>query len=366
MIEQQSSLKEFLENVGETSFWISATRSVVTAYYISTIVSDEKDQSSLSEFEKRSIEILKRKNGSWVDDRLKICYPMGKVFDPYSYYLLSNLDTQQFIIESYKFYFDSIYDEYVKKNQDKQVMSKQELMDMQMDKFKNNFHPIHSWNDIFSTFFFYFTAFRTSLIDRVFMESYEQGIRQFVIFGAGMDTRSIRMPFDATTTVYELDFPQILAFKQKVLAEAIKEIPPAGQNQTIYVPCDLSTNDLGQDLKNNGFNPNLPTLWVAEGLMFFLDTPTNERIGQVAKNNSASKSRFLIHKYYESSPTPMPFDYQDEDYYKLTSRVTNKVYKWNFNINSKEFLEKNGFSQNYQEYLEQGEMVSLYSYATKP
>ncbi len=91
------------------------------------------------------------------------------------------------------------------------------------------------------------------------------GMRQLVIFGAGCDTLSLRLG-DALdgVTVFEIDRPEIVAFRQHVLAGHAEQL--AGVHM---IEIDFETQTL-EALVDGGFDPELATVFVAEGVMEYL------------------------------------------------------------------------------------------------
>ncbi len=81
------------------------------------------------------------------------------------------------------------------------------------------------------------------------------GIRQVVILASGLDSRAYRLDWPAGTTVYELDQPEVLAFKSATLAE--NGVTPSADRREVAI-------DLRQDwpaaLRAAGFDP---TQWAA-------------------------------------------------------------------------------------------------------
>ncbi|HEY1704704.1 MAG TPA: SAM-dependent methyltransferase [Trebonia sp.] len=94
------------------------------------------------------------------------------------------------------------------------------------------------------------------------------GCAQVVLLAAGLDTRAFRLTWPAGTRMFELDFPGVLAFKDTVLGSA--GAVPRCQRTT--VPCDLRT-DWAAALTATGFDPAVPTAWLAEGIVIYL-SPT--------------------------------------------------------------------------------------------
>lgn len=91
------------------------------------------------------------------------------------------------------------------------------------------------------------------------------GTRQAVLLGAGLDTRVHRLALPAGLTVFELDRPELLAFKAGVL--------PAGRS--VQVGGDLG-GDWVAALRAAGFRADVPTTWIGEGVMPYLDAAAQE------------------------------------------------------------------------------------------
>ena len=106
---------------------------------------------------------------------------------------------------------------------------------------------------------------RTRFFDDFFTAATESGIRQAVILAAGLDTRAYRLPWPAGTTVFELDQPEVIAFKSNTLAELGAE--PSAQRRTVAI--DLR-DDWPAALIAAGFDASQPTAWIAEGLLIYL------------------------------------------------------------------------------------------------
>jgi len=106
---------------------------------------------------------------------------------------------------------------------------------------------------------------RSKFFDDFFAAAAEAGIRQVVLFAAGLDCRAPRLDWPSGTTVYELDAPRVLDFKEEVLDS--REARARCERRT--VACDLR-EDWPAALRKADFDPDQPTAWLAEGLLPFL------------------------------------------------------------------------------------------------
>jgi methyltransferase (TIGR00027 family) len=92
------------------------------------------------------------------------------------------------------------------------------------------------------------------------------GIGQVVLLAAGMDTRAFRLPWPAGTGVYELDRPEVLARKDAILRSrgAVARCTPHRLGVDLARPW-------AQALTGAGFDRDTPSVWLAEGLLQYLD-----------------------------------------------------------------------------------------------
>jgi methyltransferase (TIGR00027 family) len=134
-----------------------------------------------------------------------------------------------------------------------------------------------------------YMACRTAFFDQFFVDAANAGIRQAVILAAGLDSRSWRLPWPDGTTVYELDQPRVLEFKLSTLAEHGAE--PACNRVAVAV-------DLRQDwptaLRQAGFDPAVPSVWSAEGLMPYLPAAAQELLFERVHALTAAGSRVAV------------------------------------------------------------------------
>jgi methyltransferase (TIGR00027 family) len=115
------------------------------------------------------------------------------------------------------------------------------------------------------------------------------GARQVVILAAGLDTRAFRLDWPAGTSVFEVDAPLVLSFKDQVLADAGAR--PAADRQA--VASDLR-EDWPKALRAAGFDPAAPTAWLAEGLFMYLTDEAKGALLGAVYGLSAAGSQVAI------------------------------------------------------------------------
>lgn len=131
-------------------------------------------------------------------------------------------------------------------------------------------------------------AVRTRFFDDFFTSAADgaPAIRQAVILASGLDTRAYRLSWPPGTVVYEIDQPTVIDFKTRVLADAGAN--PAASHTTVGI--DLR-DDWPAALREAGFDPSVPTAWIAEGLLVYLPPDAQDRLLDHVTALSAPGSR---------------------------------------------------------------------------
>ena len=139
-----------------------------------------------------------------------------------------------------------------------------------------------------------YQAVRTHFFDSYFVDATgtAAGIRQAVILAAGLDSRAFRLDWPAGTTVYEIDQPQVVSYKTATLDSA--GAAPTATRRT--VPVDLR-DDWPAALTVAGFDPKLPTAWLAEGLLPYLPAEAQDRLFEMLTELSAPGSQVAVEAF---------------------------------------------------------------------
>ena len=115
------------------------------------------------------------------------------------------------------------------------------------------------------------------------------GTRQVVLLAAGLDARALRLGWPSGTTVFEVDQPRVLGFKDEVI-DSVGGTPTA---RRVTVPVDLR-HDWPAALTAAGFDPRLPTAWLAEGLLPYLPADAERLLFERVHALSAPGSRIAV------------------------------------------------------------------------
>lgn len=91
------------------------------------------------------------------------------------------------------------------------------------------------------------------------------GVRQYVLLGAGFDTFALRNPHPGLQ-VFEVDHPSTQGSKRKLVAASSLPEPTSLH----YVAVDFETQSLREQLQSAGLDPHAPTLFAMLGVVVYL------------------------------------------------------------------------------------------------
>jgi methyltransferase (TIGR00027 family) len=116
-------------------------------------------------------------------------------------------------------------------------------------------------------------AIRTRFFDHYLWAGCASGARQVVLLAAGLDTRAFRLDWPDGVRIFELDLPGLFAFKEQVLTGR-RATPRCART---VVPVDLR-DDWPTQLTDAGFEPQLASVWAAEGLLAYFSADESVRL----------------------------------------------------------------------------------------
>ena len=131
-------------------------------------------------------------------------------------------------------------------------------------------------------------AVRTRFLDDWLLRLDRRGLRQFVFLAVGMDSRAFRLPWSPGVVVFELDRPALLSLKDDLVGSA------AAQSLCARVPLGVDLlAEWTAPLVESGFDQALPTGWLLEGLLYFLDPQERDLLVEQLSGLSAPGSCLL-------------------------------------------------------------------------
>lgn len=133
---------------------------------------------------------------------------------------------------------------------------------------------------------------------------------QLVLLGAGMDARAYRLNCLHDTTVFEVDFPEVLQVKAAILQEVLvqnnhhyqKAPTTLKAKSLVRVAADIRDPDWTDHLHRSGYRSDCSTVWVLEGLLYYLTHQDAARVlGDIAAGCVRAPTVLLADFINESS-----------------------------------------------------------------
>jgi len=128
---------------------------------------------------------------------------------------------------------------------------------------------------------------RTAFFDNVFIDALNKNIPQIVLLGAGYDTRAYRFAkLNNTTKIIDLDIATTQNRKKKCLKKAQIDIP----KHVTLVPINFNKESLKNVLEKAGYENNEKTLFIWEGVSYYLEPDSVDATLEFVKYSSHNES----------------------------------------------------------------------------
>lgn len=152
-------------------------------------------------------------------------------------------------------------------------------------------HKLNVWlAEKFAVGFHEHIISRTRFIDDLIEKSATEGVEQYVILGAGYDSRSHRLELPSSLRIFEVDQPEVQDRKRSKLP---KELPNS-ENVT-YVPVDFSHQSLTERLLDSGFDKTKSTVFTLEGVTQYITKEAfNSTMKEMATLSQEASSIFIL------------------------------------------------------------------------
>jgi methyltransferase (TIGR00027 family) len=147
---------------------------------------------------------------------------------------------------------------------------------------------------------------RARFIDDLVIDQSREGVSQYVILGAGLDTFAQRRPDVASKLqLYEIDQPGTLAWKQQRLEELGFGVPP----YLHFVPVDFERSSWWDELLRAGFDLNKPTVVACTGVSLYLTkeaiVSTLRQVATIAPGSTLAMTFYLPLALLDEEDRPM-------------------------------------------------------------
>ena len=135
-----------------------------------------------------------------------------------------------------------------------------------------------------------YTIARTRHFDEALLADTQNGLEQLVLLGAGYDSRAFRFSQELSgTTTFEIDHPGTQSRKLRMLRSAFRELPA----NLHFIQVDFTTGTLEGALLDNGFSFERRTLFLWEGVSYYLpEDSVRAVLGLVARCKPGSSIMF--------------------------------------------------------------------------
>ena len=124
---------------------------------------------------------------------------------------------------------------------------------------------VTAFDDPFSRGMRAFLVARSRYAEDNLQRAVSEGVRQYVLLGAGLDTFAYRNNHPGLR-VFEVDHPATQAWKRELLARSRITIPAS----LTFVPVDFELQSLAEQLRAQGFDPNAPGYFAWLGVVPYL------------------------------------------------------------------------------------------------
>lgn len=132
---------------------------------------------------------------------------------------------------------------------------------------------------------------RSAHFDRI-IERNLNDIEQFVVLGAGYDTRAYNKTLHEGVKFFEVDQPDVQDHKRKMLEKA-----GISSDHVTFVSVDFEVEDAFESLTMAGYDPSKKTLFLWEGVTLYLSRSDVHKTMQDVRKNSAAGSILLLDIY---------------------------------------------------------------------
>jgi len=186
------------------------------------------------------------------------------------------------------------------------------------------------FKSLFNRFFppgmYEYVIARTKYIDSIFQKALLNEFDQILIFGAGFDSRGIRFAdSNKKTKIFELDVPVTQEAKINQLKKRGIEINP----NIIFISIDFNKESIEDKLLESGFKRDQKSLFILEGLTYYLSRQAVDEAFNVINKLAGSESEVVFDYIYTSVLRGENLYYGESEVYKGVNKQNEP---WSFGI----------------------------------
>ncbi|HTM64983.1 MAG TPA: class I SAM-dependent methyltransferase [Flavipsychrobacter sp.] len=147
---------------------------------------------------------------------------------------------------------------------------------------------------------------RARFVEDLIIEQSKEGIAQYVILGAGLDTLAERRPDIASKLqIFEIDQPETLAWKEMRLKELGYDTP----SSLHFVAVDFETSSWWDELLRSGFDVTKPAVVACTGVSLYLTKEaimaTVRQLADLAPDSKIAMTFYLPIELLEEEDRPL-------------------------------------------------------------
>ncbi len=179
-----------------------------------------------------------------------------------------------------------------------------------------------------------YPGFRGSVIARVcfmnqcIIDCFPGDFTQLVILGAGYDMSAFTFQdILSKASIFEVDHPTTQEVKKAKIKAHINDVP----DNITYVPVDFETDDLKACLVKNGYSLSGKTLFIWEGVIYYLEKKAVEQTFDFIVENSALGSRLAFDYFPPEVVDGTSGEKLGKEMYKLVKKI-GEPYKFGITV----------------------------------
>ena len=142
---------------------------------------------------------------------------------------------------------------------------------------------------------------RTRFIDDLIEKTTLDKLEQYVILGAGYDSRAHRLKLPSGLKIFEVDQPEVQEIKRSKLPDEI-----ANAENVTYVSIDFNYQSLKEQLLNAGFDQSKSTIFTLEGVSQYITrealNSTLSELALLTPNSNATFFMSYVNKLFIEDP----------------------------------------------------------------
>jgi methyltransferase (TIGR00027 family) len=183
-----------------------------------------------------------------------------------------------------------------------------------------------------------FLIARERYIDDYLAGCLQAGVAQMVILGAGYDSRACRFP-DVRT--FEVDHPATQQVKMAKVREVFGQLP----GNVTFAGIDFNRQSLEECLAANGYDPERKSIFIWQGVTYYLDpTAVDGTLGFIANHSAPGSS--VIFDYIDPALLARPAGHGEVRGMRRFSGMTGENLRFGIPVTEIEaFLTQRGFGQ---------------------